>query len=71
LGEDEELAIARLSELQARAENAVSAHSAALKAAAKAGWPDDLTEAAERSLATADEIHRQMQKELDLLERIS
>jgi hypothetical protein len=69
LSEDEERAIARLSGLQASAEMAISAHSAALKAAAKAGWPDGLTEAAERSLATADAIHSQIQKELDLLDK--
>lgn len=63
------LAQAKLSELEARIETAVATHSAALKAAAKAGWPDDLTESAERSLAAAEAMHTQLQNELNLLDK--
>jgi hypothetical protein len=71
LDDDVELkaAEARLAELQSRAQAAVKAYSAALKEAARAGWPDDLTNAAERSLAAADALHKQTSSELDLIER--
>jgi len=60
---------AKLAELQARAGASVAAHSAALKMAAKAGWPDDLTEAAERSLAAAEALHREAHGELEALDK--
>jgi hypothetical protein len=58
----------KLAKLRARAEQAIAAHSASLKVAANAGWPDDLTEEAEQSLVVADTIHQEINAEVKLLD---
>ncbi len=71
LKDDKELAAAnaRLTLLQTRVRAAIADHSAALKTAAKAGWPDDLTGAAEKSLLVADAIHQEIKTELSRVEK--
>src|SRR5258708_28767622 len=63
------VALAKLVELRAREDTAITTHSEALKRAAKAGWPDDLTEATEQSLVAAEAVHRELYAQLEVLDK--